>query len=286
MLGLINGINFKVMTMIRKTCFTAAMISGLLVASAAQAKTFTYEIQDINSFQGGVSYPGLDLNGATSGKLVIKQDSPQDTPSIYSLEVQFPSAVKFTARNFQDDGGQIYRTSVNNVWVYRQLNVELHGFDVNQPNEQFVNIEGVVAEGKGFISDDIQPTSGQSLFHVDGRLVNVTPTKVIDREVLTVDGNRLVMSLRDGLTTNNAESFIVINSLWFGNGEQDLLLPSGFPNNVSGFVQPFRINLETFPGSEGDEYFISVDSKDEYGTEVRSPSISLSDVLNQAYNGF
>jgi hypothetical protein len=272
--------------MIKKTYVAAAIFFGLITASTAKADTFVYEIQDLSSSQGGVFYPGLDLNGATSAKLVVDQDSPQDIPKIVSLTVDFPAAEKFIARNFKSQGGQFYSTTVNDVWVYRQLDVKLHGFDINNLSEQFINVEALVSEGEGYINNEGN-SNGQPLFNVFGRLVNITPAKVVDKEVLTVNGSRLRLSLRNGLTKNpsfGSESVIVINSLWFGNGEQNLYIPSGFPSNASGFVKPFRINIEVIPGLSEEEKFISVTSKDEFGNDVQSPSMPLLDILNQAYN--
>jgi hypothetical protein len=273
--------------MIRKTYIIAVIISGLVAVSATQAETFVYELQDLSSYQGSVVYPGLDLNGATSAKLVIDQDSPQDIPKIVSLVVDFSAAEKLTARNFKGQSGQFYSTKVNNAWVYRQLDIKLHGFDINNPNGQFINIEALVSESKGYINNNEENPGGQLLFNAHGRLVNITPTKVVDKEVLTVNGSRLRLYLRNGLVINPnsvSESVFVINSLWFGNGEQDLYLPSGFLNNASGFVKPFRINVETIPGFSEDEKFISVTSKDELGNDIQSPLMPLQDALNQAYS--
>lgn len=272
--------------MIKKLHLIITTLSFLLIASAAQANTFKYEIQNIQSFNGAINYPGLNLN-AISGTLTIEQSSQFDEPVVKSLDVNFLEAKPLAVRSFSSVGGfGPLRASVNNAWVFRKLNVEINTFDFLNPNFQFLSVNVYVSENDNFINNIGQQE--QLLLTLDGILVDVTPSKVSDTESLLVNGERLRLSLRNALTSVpelGLTDQVVINSVWFGNGEENIYLPAGTPSNLARFVKPYRINLTTIAGPQGDDNFISVSLRDREGVEFESPQFLLQDLLDQAYPG-
>ncbi|USD23409.1 hypothetical protein MJO52_09795 [Microbulbifer variabilis] len=271
--------------MFPKYALVTAAISAAFIAFEAQAKTFKYEIQDITSSNASLQYPGLDLNGADSATLIIDQADPSSPAVITSLDVNFPNASKLSVRNFNSTNG-LHRATVGNTWVYRQLNIEVHGVDFQNSSDQNIYIDGFVSEAESFIGANQPGNQGQPLFHVGGRLVDVTPGKVTDIKILTLDGNRLRLSLNDKIAANpnnNHESVIVIDSLWFGNGEAKLYIPIPMANNEAKFSAPYKLNISTTSGPEGDEHFIHVLAKDERGNEFPTAEFPLQHLLEEAY---
>jgi len=269
--------------MINKSYFPVTILISALLVSTVQAKTFKYEVQGLSSFNGIINYPGLDFNSATSATLTIEQKSQDDIAIITNFSINFLNSDSLSVKNFSGTSTP-YKATVNSAWVYRKLNVEIDGFDVNSPSGHGININVLVAEANSFINNDVNV--GQPLFFANGFLVDVTPSKVVDTSATKVNGDRLRLSLRSGLKIIpevSPESQFVINSVWFGNGSEDLYLPSGAPSNLARFLTPYKINLTSVTGSQGDEYFISVSSRDDNGFEIESPQILLQDLLNQAY---
>ncbi|WP_444922288.1 hypothetical protein ACJJID_08230 [Microbulbifer sp. CnH-101-G] len=271
--------------MLPKYALATAAISAAFIAFEAQAKTFKYEIQDINSSNASLQYPGLDLNGANSATLTVDQANSSSPAVITSLDVNFPYASKLSVRNFNSFGG-FHQATVGNTWVYRQLNIEIHGLDIQNSNDQMINIDGFVSEADSFIGVEQPGNQGQPLFHVGGRLVDVTPSKVTDVKTLTIDGSRLRLSLNSKITSNSNsghDNAVVIDSLWFGNGEAKLYIPISMSSNEAKFAEPYKLNISTHSGPEGDEHSIHVLARDEHGNELPTAEFPLQHLLEEAY---
>ncbi|WP_444933595.1 hypothetical protein [Microbulbifer sp. JTAC008] len=274
--------------MIFRDTVKAVAVSVALVAFGAQAKTFQYELQDLSSSQGHIVYPGLDLHEASSATLTIDQADRNSSPVITSLEINFPYASNLSVKNFkQDSSSGNFQASVNNVWVYRQLNIEMHGFDIQNPNDQMINIDGYVSEADNFIGGGQSGNSENTLFHAFGRLVDVTPSKVVDVEWLTVNDDRLKLSLRNNVTSASDSGFggnaFVIDSLWFGEGEETLYFEAPFGDEAK-FIEPYKLAVSKISGPIGDEYFIKILAKDENGNEFETVELPLQDLLSTAYD--
>lgn len=267
-----------------KYAITATAFFLVLLTFEVQAKTFKYEIQELHSSGAGLEYPGLDLSGANSAILIVDQENSSAPIVITSLEIKFPNASSLSVRNFYTDGGLI-RASVNDAWVYRQLNIEVHGLDILNINDQFINISGYVSEADGFIGGHQPENLGQPLFHAGGRLVDVTPSKVVDVKALTVNGSRLKLSLNNNTSAvpnSGDEHAIVIDSLWFGRGEASLYFPIHLGSEAK-FVKPYKISISTISGPEGDEHSIRILLKDERGNEFSTEELPLQHLLDEAY---
>jgi hypothetical protein len=268
----------------RNTVKTVA-VSVALLAFGAQAKTFKYELHDLNSSPAYIDYPGLDLSGASSASLTVELTEYSDQPVVTSLEVNYPHVSSLSVTNFKEYDG-LFRASVSDVWLYRELNIEMSGLDVFNPNYETVNIHGFVSESNNFIKGEHSQDLGQPLFHVYGRLVDVTPSKVVDFESLTVNENRLELSLKDNMAfipkSDSNEMAFVIDSLWFGKGEETLYFPAPL-NDEAWFFKPYGLDVSTISGPDGDEYFIKIMAKDKHGNEFESIEVPLQDLLNQAY---
>ncbi|GAB2875818.1 hypothetical protein ACCI51_14060 [Microbulbifer echini] len=268
----------------RNTVKTVA-VSVALLAFGAQAKTFKYELQDLNSSNMDIQYPGLDFSGVSSATLTIDHADQSAPPVVTSLEINFPSTSNLFVKNFKSSD-ETFRASVDDAWVYRKLNVEMNGLNYFDPNGKFVDIMAFVSEADSFIGKT-QLGKGPMLFHVSGRLVDVTPSKVVDVEWLTVNDNRLKLSLRDNVTSAPDSDFggkaFVIDSLWFGEGEETLYLEAPFGDEAK-FIQPYKLAVSKISGPIGDEYFIKILAKDENGNEFETVELPLQDLLSNAYD--
>ncbi|BBM00407.1 hypothetical protein [Microbulbifer sp. GL-2] len=270
----------------RNTVKTIA-VSVALLAFGAQAKTFKYELQDLHSSGADIQYPGLDLNGASSATLTIDQADQDSSPVITSLEINFPSASNLLVKNFKQLPGSAARASVSNAWVYRQVNVEVHGFDIENPNDQMINIDGYVSEADSFIGSGQSDNLGGRLFHAAGKLVDVTPSKIVDVEWLTVNDDRLRLSLRSNPISipdsNFGEMAFAIDSLWLGKGEEVLYFHAPFGDETK-FIEPYMLEVSTITGPDGDEYSIRILAKDMHGNEFPTPDLPLRHLLEDAYD--
>ncbi|WP_226648704.1 hypothetical protein [Microbulbifer variabilis] len=263
----------------------AAAISAAFLAFEAQAKTFKYETLELDSANAAVQYPGLDLNGASYATLTVDQAHSSAPAIITSLEVNFPNAPKLTAKNFNLHDG-LHQATVGNAWVYRQLNIIVDESDFENSNDQRIHFGGFVSEADSFIGTGQPGNLGQPLFDAWGRLVDVTPSKITDVKMLTVDGSKLRLSLSNKLAkhpNSNDENAVVIDSLWFGNGEEKLYVPISVFGNKAKFTEPYKLNISTTSGPDGDEHFIHVLARDEHGNELPSAEVPLQHLLEEAY---
>ena len=267
---------------------TTLLVSAILAATTAHAKTFKYELTDINSNNGVIQYPGLDFNGATAATLTVEQDAPGAEPQIKSLVIEFPHANNLVVRDFKHDGGE-YRALVNNAWIYRQVAVTLHSPDLNPYNHAPVNIDVSVSEQEGFInngSGSAQPA--QPLLMTFGMLTDITPAKTVDTASVVIGGKRLNLALRSNLSTpapfsGSGEGGFIVEANWMGKGAQTLYVPSSVPREAFGFISPVSLKLDALEGPNGIEYMLSITAKDHNGAEMPTQYFPLNDLLMQAY---
>lgn len=272
--------------MLLRNIVKTVAVSVALLAFGAQAKTFKYELQDLHSSGADIQYPGLDLNGASSATLTIDQADRDSSPVITSLEINFPSASNLLVKNFKQLEGHVARASVSNAWVYRQVNIEMHGLDIQSSNEQWINIDGYVSEAESFIGGGQSESLGGRLFHAAGKLVDVTPSKIVDVEWLTVNDDRLRLSLRNNPISipdsNFGEMAFAIDSLWLGKGEEVLYFYAPFGDETK-FIEPYKLEISTIAGPDGAEYSIRILAKDVHGNEFPTPDLPLGHLLEDAY---
>ncbi|RYZ87767.1 MAG: hypothetical protein EOP04_10955, partial [Proteobacteria bacterium] len=199
-----------------------ALLAAVGLVSAVEAKTTKYELIDVDSSAGWIHYPGLELDRPTSAILTVSRTPPIIEPKIVSLEISFPKAAKLLATNFkQIEGTQKYRALVPGAWVYKEVIVDINNFLIGE----FFNAEVFVSERAAFINPIADQQTGPLLFRVGGMLNDITPTRVVDQEILTVSAKKLTLSLRDRLVYNrstSAEGF-AIDALWYGKGTKTLI---------------------------------------------------------------
>ncbi|WP_444909363.1 hypothetical protein [Microbulbifer sp. TRSA005] len=262
-------------------------VSVALLAFGAQAKTFKYELQDLHSSNGEIQYPGLNLNGASSVILTVDQASHSVPAMLTSLEINFPHAPGLLIGNFKaDDQGWRFYSTVDDVWVYRQLDIAVDGFNAGNPNNAMVHIEGFVSEVENFIGKERSLNFEQRLFSVHGQLVDATPSKVVDVKSFTVDGSQVELSLKDNPAvdpnSSNGDMAFVIELLWLGEGKEVFHFHAPY-GDESKFFEAYKLEVSTMPGPDGDETAVSIKAKDAQGMEFETHHIYLKDMLREAY---
>ncbi|WP_445361553.1 hypothetical protein ACJJIL_07310 [Microbulbifer sp. EKSA005] len=278
-----------------KSAVKVLSVFVVLLTCGAQAKTFKYELQDMHTGRGDVQYPDLNIYDVTSVTLTVERSDLRDTPILTSLEIEYFGSDKLTVKNFIIDeynngSSWKYRGKVNNAWVFRQLNIGVDGLDYMTENGKEIIIEGYVSEFSSFLglnSKEDLVEWGKSLFYIQGELVDVTPSKVVDVEWLTADDSRLKLSLRDRVTTipdsNNDQKAFVVDLLWHGKGESIYYIPTHNDYEVN-FTNAVGIITETVAGPDGsEEYDIKVLARDSEGNEYIAADVYLPYMLSQAY---
>lgn len=255
-----------------------ALLVAVGLVSAVEAKTTKYEVTNLQSYNGWINFPGLELNNATSAILTVSRTPPSPEPKIVSLEISFPKAAKLTATNFKLIDGSKYRAVVAGAWIYKEVIIDLNGFSVDAS----IHVEGYVSERTAYInpiSDTQNPTA--SIFNLQGMLNDVTATKIVDQEVLILASKKLTLSLKDRLIYQSqprAEGF-AIDALWYGRGTKTLFLPASVPREQFDTIDAVGIVI----AGDINDPVVSVKFKDFNGYESESPQVRLRDLLDQTF---
>jgi len=272
--------------------FVARSLGITLIALASTttyAKTFKYDLLGVHSSNAYLHYPGLDFNQVKSAVLTVNKDPLSRDVQISSVEITFPDAAKLLATGFKKTETGTWRAAVNDVWIYRQVIVEIQNADFNHM-PQPVSIEVSVSEKSVFIQPEDDP-KGHPLFLVDGVLRDITVNKVVDTASAIIEGKRVNLSLKENLRfatpdveMNGPREGFVIDVLWMGKGQKTLYIPA--PVHYSEFDRYSAIGLllEELNGPEGKEYAFSIKYVDVTGGEAQSPLQPLKPLLDNAYN--
>lgn len=261
-----------------------------LISASTYAKTFKYELIDIHSGNGVISYPGLDFGQAQSAVFTVNKDPLSPDVQITSLEVTFPSAAKLVATGFKKINHDTYRAVVNNAWIYRQIFVDVRGVDFNRPRFTPPMIEASISEKSVFIQPEADPT-GEHIFHVHGpSLRDITPARVVDNASVIVAGKRVTLSLKNNLSYATAETPVsgpnegfVVDALWMGKGQKTFYVPAPVPMEEFDAFEAIGISINERPTPSGNEYSFVIKFKDANGYELNTPELPLMDFLQGAY---
>lgn len=261
-----------------------------LASSTTYAKTFKYDLLGIHSSNGPISYPNLDFSQANSAILTVNKDPLSPDVQISSVEITFPNAAKLLATGFKKTDFGRYRAAVNDVWIYRQVIVEVNGDDLNRAGPIPVSVSVSVSEKSVFIQPETD-TKGHPLFNVEGLMRDITVNKVVDNESLILDGKRLNLSLKENLSfatpdarINGPREGFVIDALWMGKGQKTIYIPAPVPQQEYDRYTAVGLIIESFSGPMGIEYTFSVKFTDASGYEERTPNMPLRHLLDAAFN--
>ena len=274
-------------------CFvrTLGLIAFALVSATSFAKTYKYDLTDIRSNNGFIQYPGLDFGQVKTVSLTVNKDPLSTEATINSLEITFPNAAKLLATGFKKlDNTTTYRAVVNDVWVYRQIIVDVKSVDFNTTQITHPIIEVSVSEKSVFIQPETD-FKGHPLFLVDGNLRDITASKVVDTVSAIIDGKRVNLSLRENLSfappavpVNGSRAGFVIDALWFSKGQKTFYIPAPVPNTEYDSYDAVALTLQELDGPAGKEYLLGVKFKDANGYELTTSVQPLRPLLDTAYN--
>ncbi|PUA30310.1 MAG: hypothetical protein B0W54_07330 [Cellvibrio sp. 79] len=268
-----------------------------LISATTYAKTFKYDLNALSSFQGPIHYPNLNFNQAKSAIFTVNKDPLSPEFQISSLEVSFPEAAKLVATGFKKIEPNLYRAVVNDIWVYRQVIVDVKDVDFNRPQFNSPQIAVYISEKSAFIQPETNTDfRGEPLFNVHGMIRDVTPAKIADTAVTTVSGKKLTLSLKDLLTyiapgPYNGGDFpqgpgegFVIDALWQGKGQKTIFIPAPVPVEEFDRYTAVALTLTERPSPFGTEYFFSIKYKEEGSTsEFNTPEQPLKPLLDNLY---
>ena len=273
--------------------FIARSLGITLMAFASTttyAKTFKYDLLNVHSANGFVHYPELDFNAVKSAVLTVNKDPHSPEVQISSVEVTFPNAAKLLATGFKQTELGTWRAVVNDVWIYRQVIVDIRDIDFNHAMPNPVSIEVSVSEKSDFIRPEAD-SGRHPLFHVDGILRDITASKVVDTASAIVEGKRVNLSLKENLSfaspdaqVNGPREGFVVDALWMGKGQKTLYIPAPVPNSEFDRYSAIALVLEELNGPEGKEYAFSIKFVDASGGETQTPFQPLKPLLDAAFN--
>ncbi len=265
-----------------------------LLSASTYAKTFKYDLTAINSHQGPIQYPRLSFNQAKSAIFTVNKDPLSPEVQISSLEVNFPEAAKLVATGFKkvETESGLYRAIVNDVWIYRQIIVDVRNVDFNRTQMASPRIEVYLSEKSVFIQPEnsVEPR-GERLFEVNGILRDITAAKIADTATTTVEGKKLTLSLKDLLSFAPAEAQIngtregfVIDTLWQGKGQKTIFVPAFAPLEEFDRYTAIAIIPTERDSPFGKEQFFSIKYKEEGSNyELVTPEQPLKPLLDNAY---
>ena len=206
-----------------------SLLCVIFSMASAEAKTFKYDLAQINSRQGSVHYNGLDFSHASSAIITVVK-TPPSTESKLTVEINFPHAAKLFASNFKAVDDSKYRAIVSDVWIYKEVIVEVDTLPlaINRP----VRVQVFVSERAAFNNPvtDNQPNMEALLFELSGQMRDITPTRTIDTLTSTIYNKRINLYLKDRLASNDfTPSSAVIEATWYGKGTKMLHVPISVP---------------------------------------------------------
>jgi hypothetical protein len=258
-----------------KKALSTAVLLGL--ASIAQAKTYTYELANLNSGPGPLNYPGLDLNLAKSAVFTVNRNADQ-LPEIRSLEITFPNAGKLRTGAFKRLDNGHYRALVSGAWVFKEVIVQFEGNpDINTNVPAFISIS--VSETTSNLNPEAL-NQGSMLANVHGIVRDITSMSTVDTAAIMLDGKRLSLNLKDrlGISATDGQQGFILDATWMGRGQKLVYIPGPLGPNEWDRIDPIGIVLE---GPTTDPT-VRIRFKDN-GNEQMSPPIPLRPLMQQNF---
>lgn len=260
------------------------------IAFPVYAKTFKYELNNVHSGNGVVTYPGLDFGQARSAIFTVNRDPLSPDVQLTSLEITFPTAAKLVATGFKRIDHDTYRAVVNDQWIYRQIFIDVRGVDFNRPNFGAPMVEAFISEKSVFVQPENDQT-GEHLFMVHGPgLTDVTQSRVADTASVIMAGKRLTLSLKNILSyaptnapVNGSREGFVVDALWMGKGQKTIYIPAPAPIEEFDSFEAIGIHINEQAAPHGSEYALVIKYKDRHGNEMLTPELPLTLFLQEAY---
>lgn len=255
----------------------------LLVVSiaSAEAKTIKYELTNAYVSSGSVRYEGLEFSNPSAVVLTIAK-TPPSTEIKLAVEISFPKAAKLFATNFKLVDGSKYRAIVSDVWIYKEVIVEVDSIPL-QPNQP-VQIHVFVSERSAFNNPvaDNQPNPQSTLFHLMGQARDITPTRTVDSLTSTIYNKKVILALKDRLAFDVSEGrgAFAIDATWYGKGSKTLYFPADISAYEYDDVEAIALTIQ---GGPPEDPVIAVTFKSIDGHERFSRFLTLQELLVRAY---
>jgi hypothetical protein len=278
---------------------TAVAIAGTAAFAADTTYSFDSEYINNSTFE---AIPGLDLLDVNSSSFsLVAGDSgmyPEEVKEIRNFKLDFANAPDLTISklslsdnpNMQcpstGNGGQTYFGTVNNVWIFRTLEVTVCTSYAPGMIMADFSYRVSVKDMESYTTNDF-PTGMLQLVEGYGYAIDKTPNKVADTYRTTVADKVLRLNLLQRPAEVEVDGMpprfgFVLNASWLGHGDKQLVIEGyGFEPTAKAIA----IVTETIPGPTPEESFTSLRIRyvDETGMEQETPNTDLNYLLEQTY---
>lgn len=266
------------------------LLKPLTLALATTAFATTALASDVREFEVTYSsgqatnyFPTMQLSQIQDGSATVKYDYHGANPgwTLDSLLLDFGTSGSIKVSDFTNTssyGEPVYRALVEDVWVYREVLVEVR-LQLQEPYHS--------AEVRLLVPDfmhrstPLEFVEGPALFEGTIDLEETTESQTVDSAVVTVDGKEVQLKLQDRIDPVNPE--FVIETLWMGHGEKDIKISLDY---YSPETTPIAIELIPYPTPEGEEYDLQIKYESYPGQTDVTPMQPLQMLLDQAYGTF
>lgn len=246
--------------------YVVACITGLMMLSSVSfADTEIYQFKNANSY-GAPLYPGLNLEGVATGKVVIDR-TDINTINLNRIEVVFANANNLTLTQFKGNANLFHAVSTQG-WVFKKIQVEV---DLDPVTMNHVYIRGYVVENESQLNQ-LNAPSGPMLFDIATELTNITPNPLADSVSTMFNGKRAYIKLyqKSVLVDQNPEYQFVLDINHLGNGSYRKYYQAPPQAKATAFI------LNTIDG----ESVFAIRFKDPSGFESETPFERLDTLLN------
>ncbi len=211
-------------------------------------------------------YPNLQLNQIDSFKVTASTNEFFAEADITRLEIVFPFATNLIANNFVREGN-VYRSLVNNAWVFKQVLVEVEAPGGLQMDSN-LSIRLYIVEQTSNLNNPVM-SYGHMMLQTDGGLIDTTPNRLADVTTVKVDSKNLTLRLYQRPQSGQTGYGFYIKSTWLGHGNADIYIPAINPSAFNLF-QAVAVNVVSEIIGTDTIHFINIDYIDKASGQTMS----------------
>ncbi len=260
------------------------MIFKKLALSACLVAASAFSIAEVLKFEADKSeissnstspYSRLNLDDLENIKMNLDVND-KGIPTLTRLELVFPYADNLIATNFKKSDNKLTAV-VRNIWVFREVLVELENDDLM--NRKHVKVKLYLVENQNLLNSatsfiDVGPV----MFNASAELVDITPNPVADVVTTVVDGKRAILTLYKNPVDENK---FQVKIKWLGHGEEIVLIDKVYYDNFDAYA----INLRSdYPMPDEKRQLISISyTIDDSTHERRTEEIDLEELMRGSF---
>lgn len=178
----------------------------------SSADTKVLSLDGITAFDNPI-YPGLDLSGVRSGKLIVETNGT-DIVNIKRLELDFPRASNLIITNFQPHNGG-FKALSSNGWVFKKIAARVY----MQSYLSDFQVRLSVVDNQDILND-LNSTSGAELLEFNATMKDITHNPLADMKSTMYEDSKLTLKLYRDTKFNEtgSKNGFVIDAIRLGAG--------------------------------------------------------------------